>query len=143
MKIGRNPRKTWLSDTKSFEKHCRRHQRREAGGWGGSSAVGDVGGGGASLEDGPHALTRRCMGNRVDCAVNACDSHAPFLATKLGGRGRRRLAHLPRGPVLSHALPNFVFQKTHLPPPPLGFFRFSFKKLCLFWEIQALGFDIM
>ena len=62
-KLGRNPRKTWLLDTKSFEKHYCRHQIRETSGWGGPSAVGDVGGGGASPESISRALTRRRMRN--------------------------------------------------------------------------------
>ena len=71
----------------------------------------------------------------------ACDSHAPFLATGLGGWDRRRSAHLPMGAVLSHALPNMVFQKTHL--LPLGFFEIPSTKFAFFWQIRALSSDTM
>ena len=39
-------------------------------------------------------------GTGLICTVGACDSHAPFPATRLDGWGRRRSAHLPRGSVV-------------------------------------------
>ena len=64
--MGRNPRKTWLSDTKSFEKHCCKHRRREAGGWGGPSTSNDAGGGGASPKSPSRALMRQRTRNNAD-----------------------------------------------------------------------------
>ena len=41
------------------------HQRREAGGWGGPSTVGDARGGGVSPKSPLSALMRRCVRNSV------------------------------------------------------------------------------
>ena len=64
-KSSKKPQKRRLSDKKVFEKHCCRVRTREASGWGGLLAAGDVGGGGASPESMSHALMRSPHVTRV------------------------------------------------------------------------------
>ena len=90
-----------------------------------------------------HATSRvDTWGIWLICTVGVCDSNVHFSTIGHGGWGRRRPMHLPRGAVSSHALPNSVFQKTHLSNPRVPP-KFLQRTLPFFWKIQALGIDTM
>ena len=82
-----------------FEKHCCRAQTREADGWGGLSAIGDAGGGGASPESMSRTLTCNACEIGQNHSAGVCGSRAGFPATRIGGGGRWRPTLLLRWAV--------------------------------------------